>query len=197
MLGNHEQQSGMQHKLHIRVYTQLWRRFGQSLLGKMQERIQSRSRAFSVVAVLGMVAGVLPVFAAPAHAQVQTIYVSLDQVIERAQQAMMEGHMEVALAHFRKAEQRNLSTENRVIVQNSICAVAFRLGEYAEAETSCSKAINGNRKYWKAFVNRGNVRRASGNMDGAFSDYCEAIRLSPEHVKGNFTKKRCSGKPLL
>jgi len=159
----------------------------------LQKHVRSGMHQFSLVAVLGIAVGAVQLFAVPAHAQSQTIYVSTDRAVDRAQQAMAEGQMEVALAYFRKAEDRNISAENRVIVQNSICAVAFKLGAYAEAETSCSQAIDGDETYWKAFVNRGNVRRASGNITGAISDYCEAIRLSPEHVKGNFSKQKCLG----
>ena len=33
-----------------------------------------------------------------------------------------------------------------------------------------------------AFNNRGNVRRAKGDVDGAIQDYTEAIRLKPDYV---------------
>lgn len=189
MFRNHEQKSDIQRGHYAGGHIKVWK----GLYWGLRGYVQSGLRQFSAVATLAVAIGVVQLFAEPAHAQVQTIYLDADRAIERAQSAMAKGEMEVALTYFKKAERRNISAEHRVIVQNSICAVAFQMEAYTEAEASCSLAIDSNHKYWKAFVNRGNVRRALGNSAGAISDYCEAIRLSPEHVKGNFTKAQCLG----
>lgn len=128
----------------------------------------------------------------PANAQTQIIKFNPDRDIMRAQSAMRQGEMDVALKYYKRAMRKNLSEDNKVIVRNSICAVSYLQGNYAEAEEACSIVIKEDPSYWKAYVTRGNAKRKLGNLAGALIDFCSANRLSPETVKGAFVS-RCVG----
>jgi len=148
----------------------------------------SRLLAFGVVTFLAA----LFLLSVPSNAQAQVFYVNADRDIEKGQDAMRAGDYERAVRYLKKAARRDLSSEHRAIVQNSLCASLYFKGAYEEAATACTDAIDEDARYWKAFVNRGHARKALGDMSGALADYCEARELSPKHVSGAF-QSQCEG----
>ena len=153
----------------------------------------NHERKFTLSALVLLFSCVLGVLASmPANAQTQIIKFNPDRDIMRAQSAMRQGELDVALKYYKRAERKNLSEDHKVIVQNSICAVSYLQGNYVEAETACSIVIKEDPSYWKAYVTRGNAKRKLGNLAGALTDFCAANRLSPDNVKGAFVR-RCVG----
>ncbi|NVJ97523.1 MAG: hypothetical protein HWE25_05180 [Alphaproteobacteria bacterium] len=122
----------------------------------------------------------------------QIFYMNPDRNIALGQRAMAAGDYETAVSHFSKAATGNLSTEHMAIVQNSLCASLYFQGEYERAAEACTDAIAEDGRYWKAFVNRGNARKALGDTRSALADYCAAHALSPRHVRGPFVSQ-CEG----
>lgn len=132
----------------------------------------------------------LGIWAAEAHAQTQVFHVTQDRALLKANEAMQAGELERALVHYRKAVNKNLTAEERTMAFNSICAAEFVLGNAEAAAEACTAAIEGDGRYWKAFVNRGNARKALGDKEGAIADYCRARDLRPGQVSGTF-EARC------
>lgn len=127
----------------------------------------------------------------PVSAQAHILVVNPDRSIMKAQNAMRQGKLSVALEHYKKAQRKNLSDEHRIVVQNSICAISYMQGEYGAAADACTKVIDDDPSYWKAYITRGNAKRALGDFAGALTDFCEAKRLSPGRVNGSFAT-RCA-----
>jgi len=155
----------------------------------------NHERSFTLCALVllfSCVLGVLVSVPAHAYAQAQVITVNPDQDIMHAQHAMRIGKLDKALKHYKRAIKKNLSEDHRIIVQNAICAVSYLQGNYGEAASACSTVIKEKPTYWKAFVTRGNAKRALGDFAGALTDFCEANRLKPDTVSGAFVK-RCAG----
>jgi len=149
---------------------------------------KSRILAISVIAFLSA----LFLLSVPSNAQTQIIYVNADRNIEKGQEAMRDGDYDRAVRYLKKAARGDLASEHKAIVQNSLCASLYFQGAYDEAAIACSSAIAENGRYWKAYVNRGNARKALGDTLGALSDYCQAHALSPGHVSGAF-QAQCEG----
>lgn len=145
------------------------------------------------IALVLVFLGVSGIFASTSvNAQAHVIITSPDRDILRAQHAMRRGEYDIALEHYQKAARKDLSEEHRLVVHNSMCAISYLHGKYREATEQCSKVIEDSPSHWKAYVTRGNAKRALGDFDGALADFCEANKLSPEEVNGAF-EKRCIG----
>lgn len=125
----------------------------------------------------------------PVVAQAHIIVVNPDRDILKAQHAMRKGELSVALKHYKQAQQKDLSDDHRVVVQNSICAISYMQGEYSAAANACTKVIDEDPSYWKAYVTRGNAKRALGDFTGALSDFCKARSINPGQVNGTFASK--------
>ena len=128
----------------------------------------------------------------PVNAQAQVIVVNPDRDILKAQHAMRKGELSTALKHYKQAQRKDLSDDHRVVVQNSICAISYMQGDYSEAAEACSVVIDAAPSYWKAYVTRGNAKRALGDFDGALADFCAAKRINPGRVNGSFATKCAS-----
>ncbi|WP_262690928.1 tetratricopeptide repeat protein [Kordiimonas aestuarii] len=126
-----------------------------------------------------------------AAAEAQTFHLAPDRNLVKGNAALAAGELEDALGHLRKAVQKNITERERITTYNSICAVENILGNPDAAVQACDAAIAGDSHYWKAFVNRGNARAATGDHAGALSDYCRAHDLSPDQVSGTF-EERCN-----
>jgi len=111
--------------------------------------------------------------------QAQVIYGHENPNLKRATSAMMAGELENASKFFRRAVKSNLGAERLIPALNNYCAVEYALENLENAERVCSQAIAEDRRYWRAYVNRGNVRTSLGNLDGARADYEKAVKLKP------------------
>ena len=132
----------------------------------------------------------LGIWAAEAQAQAQVFHITQDRALLKGNEAMQTGDLERALVHYRKAVSKDLTSAERTMAFNSICAAEFVLGNAEAAAEACTAAIEGDGRYWKAFVNRGNARKALGDKEGAIADYCRAHDLRPSQVSGTF-EARC------
>ncbi len=113
------------------------------------------------------------------NAQAQVIYGHENTNLTRANQAMLAGELEVASRYFGKAIKANLGHEKLVPALNNYCAVEYALGNFENAEKVCSEAISEDRRYWRAYVNRGNARAAIGKVEQAKADYERAVKIKP------------------
>lgn len=118
-------------------------------------------------------------------AQAQVIYGHENTNLTRANQAMMAGELEVASRYFRKAVKANLGHEKLVPALNNYCAVEYALGNFENAEKVCSEAISEDRRYWRAYVNRGNARAAIGQLEQAKADFERAVKIKPNSKIAN------------
>lgn len=125
--------------------------------------------------------------------QAQVIYGHENSNLSRATSALMAGELERASLHFKRAVKSNLGSERLIPALNNYCAVEYALNNLENAEKVCSEAISEDRRYWRAYVNRGNVRTALGKLDAARADYEKAIKLKPnsqlaQNALANFQK---------
>ncbi|TNE61900.1 MAG: tetratricopeptide repeat protein [Alphaproteobacteria bacterium] len=134
------------------------------------------------LAILLAVAGI----SGAVSAQSLTLHVTRDYYLDHGDRALAAGETLKAADYFRKALRKNLSADERIAAQNSLCAAEFILGNYDAASEACTAAIRADGGYWKAYVNRGNARNALGDTEGAIADYCEAKALEPGKVDGDF-----------
>lgn len=132
---------------------------------------------FRMVKAVTVIAGVLLVSTGASQAQV--IYGQENSNLKRATQSMMAGDLEAASKYFKRAVKANLGPERLVPALNNYCAVEYAIGNFENAEKVCSEAISNDRRYWRAYVNRGNARAALGNVDGANADYDKALSIKP------------------
>lgn len=132
---------------------------------------------FRYAKVFSVIVGALFAVTSATHAQV--IYGHENSNLTRANQAMMSGEFEAASKYFGKAIRANLGQEKLIPALNNYCAIEFALGNFENAEKVCSKAIGEDRRYWRAYVNRGNARAALGQLDEARADYERAVKLKP------------------
>lgn len=138
---------------------------------------------FRIVKVAALVAGAMIV--ASNASQAQTIYGHENSNLTRANTAMMAGDFESASKHFGRAVKANLGQERLIPALNNYCAIEYALGRYESAETVCSNAIGEDRRYWRAYVNRGNARTALGKFEEAKADYERAIKINPKSKIAN------------
>jgi len=128
-----------------------------------------------------LVAGaVLAVASFSAAANAQTYYAGPDRNIERGTEAMMQGDLETASKFFHRAADSNLSKGRLVPLLNNLCAVDYALGKLDSAQEACTRAIAEDRRFWRAYVNRGNVLKAKGDYSDAHRDYAKAVSLKPK-----------------
>jgi len=111
--------------------------------------------------------------------QAQVIYGHENPNLKSATSALMAGDLENASKHFRRAVKSNLGPERLIPALNNYCAVEYALENLENAEKVCSQAIAEDRRYWRAYVNRGNVRTSLGKLEAARSDYEKAVKLKP------------------
>lgn len=111
--------------------------------------------------------------------QAQVIYGHENTNLTKANKAMIAGELETASKYFRRAVKADLGQEKMIKALNNFCAVEYAIGNYESAEKVCSKAIGEDRRYWRAYVNRGNARVALGNTVDAKLDYERAVKLKP------------------
>ena len=126
---------------------------------------------------IAIVAGVMLTVSTAGQAQV--IYGHENPNLSRATSAMMAGELEVASKYFRRAVRANLGAERLIPALNNYCAVEYAINNFENAEKVCSQAIGEDRRYWRAYVNRGNVRTALGKLEEARADYEKAVKLKP------------------
>lgn len=127
----------------------------------------------------GLVIGAGALIATSTAAQAQVFYAHEDTNLTRAESAMRAGDLENASKYFKRAVNTNLGVERLVPALNNYCAVDYAIGNLEAAENACTRAIREDRQYWRAYVNRGNVRAALGKKDEARADYEKALRLKP------------------
>ncbi|MBO6503337.1 MAG: tetratricopeptide repeat protein [Kordiimonadaceae bacterium] len=132
---------------------------------------------FRMIKAVTVMAGVLLVSTGASQAQV--IYGQENSNLTRANQSMMAGDLESASKYFRRAVKANLGHERLVPTLNNYCAVEYAIGNFENAEKVCSEAISNDRRYWRAYVNRANVRAALGDAEGAAADYDKALSIKP------------------
>ncbi len=120
------------------------------------------------------------ILAASTVSQAQVIYGNENSHLTRATQSMMAGEFETASRHFSRAVRANLSDEKLVSALNNYCAVEYALGNFEKADEICTKAVAKDRRYWRAYVNRGNARAALGQIDDAKHDLERAVALKPK-----------------
>jgi tetratricopeptide (TPR) repeat protein len=146
----------------------------------------------------GLVIGAGTFIAASTMAQAQVFYVNEDTNLQRAEGAMRAGDLENASKYFKRAVNANLGVERLVPALNNYCAVDYAIGNLEEAEKSCTRALREDRQYWRAYVNRANVRASLGKNDQAHADYQKALRLKPDSIvaKAAF-EKFVTGKDVL
>ncbi len=126
---------------------------------------------------IAIAASVMLTVSTAGHAQI--IYGHENPNLTRATSAMMAGELEKASRHFRRAVKSNLGAERLIPALNNYCAVEYALENLENAEKVCSQAIAEDRRYWRAYVNRGNVRTSLGQLDAARADYEKAVKLKP------------------
>ncbi|MFC3050831.1 tetratricopeptide repeat protein [Kordiimonas pumila] len=115
---------------------------------------------------------------AASHAQVY--YFEEDPNVHKAELAVRAGDLIKAAQYYSRAA-RSVSGEERLLpVLNTLCIVEYANGNFEAAIEACTKAVKTDRKYWQAYLNRGNAKRALGDMDGAVSDYNKAKKLNPK-----------------
>jgi tetratricopeptide (TPR) repeat protein len=112
-------------------------------------------------------------------ADAQTLYMRADRDMTRGTEALMAGDLENASLHLSRAVRKNLGPERLVPALNNLCAVDYALGKLDSAEAACTRAVAEDRHFWRAYVNRGNVRKARGEYVLARADYEKAVRLKP------------------
>lgn len=127
-------------------------------------------------AILGVALITVGLFA-PVKAQV--FYFSEDSNIKQAEKAIRSGDLVNASRYYHRAVLSRLGKERLLPTLNNICIIDYALKEYQQAKDACSAAIREDRKFWQAYVNRGNVKRAMGDIYGAEEDYKRAVRLNP------------------
>jgi len=112
-------------------------------------------------------------------ADAQTLYMRHDRDMQRGNAAMLAGDLDAAAKYLRRAAKKDLGPQRLVPTLNNLCAVDYALGNLDSAEEACSRAIGEDRYFWRAYVNRGNVRKARGDYQSAQADYEKAVRLKP------------------
>lgn len=113
-------------------------------------------------------------------ASAQTLNFNNNSTLERAGKALLAGKLETARTHYKRALRSNLAAKDIAPAYNNLCAIEFTLGNAEAAEAACSNAIGEDRRYWRAYVNRGNARVALGLEDQARSDFEKAVEIKPK-----------------
>ncbi len=111
--------------------------------------------------------------------QAQVFYAGEDANLSRAERAMRTGDLETASQYYKRAVNTDPGIERLVPALNNYCAVDYAIGNLDAAEKACTRALREDRQYWRAYVNRGNVRAALGKTLEARADFDKALRLKP------------------
>ncbi|PCI62247.1 MAG: hypothetical protein COB37_07205 [Kordiimonadales bacterium] len=109
----------------------------------------------------------------------EVIFVQKNSAYSTAVKAMMAGKLDKASRYYKRALKHGVAQTRISEGYNNLCAVDYARGDYEAAEDACNKAIANNRTYWRAYVNRSNVRVALGQNDLAMADAEKAASLKP------------------
>lgn len=127
-----------------------------------------------------LIAGVaLAVVSVSTTVSADTLYFSNDRNMERGMEALMQGELQTASKYLGRAAKTDLGKERLVPVLSNLCAVDYALGKLDSAQEACDRAIQEDRHFWRAYVNRGNVHKAKGHFEEAREDYTRALRINP------------------
>ncbi|WP_417449705.1 tetratricopeptide repeat protein [Kordiimonas sp.] len=108
---------------------------------------------------------------------VKTLYFGQDANIERGMNALRSGDLDGAAKHLRRAVKADIGRDRLVPALNNLCAIDYARGNLDEAKGACDRAIREDKMFWRAYVNRGNVHKARGDLTAAQADYERAARL--------------------
>ncbi|MBL4790226.1 MAG: hypothetical protein JKY60_14735 [Kordiimonadaceae bacterium] len=112
----------------------------------------------------------------------EVIYVQKNAAYSTAVKAMMAGKLDKASRYYKRAMKRGVAQARISEGYNNLCAVDYARGDYKAAENACDKSIANNRTYWRAYVNRSNVRAALGQTVLAMADAEKAASLKPQNT---------------
>lgn len=113
-------------------------------------------------------------------ASAQTLNFNNNSTLVRAGTALLAGKLETARTHYKRALRSNLAAKDLAPAYNNLCAIEFTLGNLEAAEKACSNSIGEDRRYWRAYVNRGNARLALGLEEQARTDFEKAVQIKPK-----------------
>ncbi|MEX0299665.1 MAG: hypothetical protein AB3N28_11395 [Kordiimonas sp.] len=116
-------------------------------------------------------------------AEAQVVHVQQNYNLAQASKAIAKGELQNGAKYLRRAVRSSLSNVQLVTALTDLCAIDYHLGKLNSAEKSCSRALRVDRKSWKAYYNRGHVRRALGESEAAEMDYVKAARLEPSEER--------------
>ncbi len=115
--------------------------------------------------------------------EAQVVHIQENYNLAQASKAIAQGKLQNGAKYLRRAVRSSLSNGQLVTALTDLCAIDYHLGKLNSAEKSCSRALRVNRKSWKAYYNRGHVRRALGESEAAQTDYAKAEKLQPSEVR--------------
>jgi Tfp pilus assembly protein PilF len=116
---------------------------------------------------------------ASTSAEAQVFYMSNNAAYKVANKAMRAGDFDKASVFFKRAINGPLRGETLLAAYNNLCAVDLARGALKDAEKACSGAIGEDRRYWRAYINRGHVRAAMGKPELAMQDLQKALSIRP------------------
>jgi len=96
----------------------------------------------------------------------------------KGNEAFNKGDFQGAVEYYSIAVGKN--PKSAVFIANRAMA-HLKLGNYELAEDDCSKAINLDSKYVKAYLRRGAARAVAGNYLESLMDYEDALRMEPNN----------------
>lgn len=131
-------------------------------------------------AVLSVVLGLTAV---TSTVEAQVYHVEQNYNLGQASKAIAKGNLEGGARYLRRAVRTSLAPEQLETALTDLCAIDYHLGKLNSAEKACSRALRVNRKSWKAYYNRGHVRRALGEAGAAEADYLKAEKIAPEELR--------------
>lgn len=100
--------------------------------------------------------------------------------LDTATQALAAGKWNQAAFWSQKAlTTPGLSTADTVKALTSLCVAQTKLNRFGEAYGTCSKAVAAGPAEWTSYINRGNFRIMTGDIQGARADYARAKALNP------------------
>tara|TARA_R110002096_G_scaffold190345_8_gene371452 strand:+ start:186 stop:665 length:480 start_codon:yes stop_codon:yes gene_type:complete len=131
-------------------------------------------------AVLSIVFGLTAVTPA---VNAQVYHVEKNYNLAQASKAIAKGDLNGGAKYLRRAVRTSLAAEQLETALTDLCAIDYHLGKLNSAEKICSRALRVNRKSWKAYYNRGHVRRALGETEAAETDYLKAAKIAPNELR--------------
>ncbi len=105
---------------------------------------------------------------------VKTLRFSENHDFTKGQKAMQAGQLKKAVRYFDRSLKANMSANYKIAAYNNLCAVQYAQGLHEKAEKACLSALKLDRKYWRAHVNLGNIKKSAGDIDAARHHYLKA-----------------------